>query len=254
MEQKQPLTAEQIKSVKDIGFIRNKNTNEFSGRVITGNGQLTAEQVRTLSEAALKFGNGTVVFTVRLNAELPGIDFGDIAAFRDFIAQTGLKTGGTGSRVRPVVACKGTTCKYGLSDTLNIAAEIHKRFYEGYYDVKLPHKFKIAIGGCPNNCVKPDLNDVGIVSANISEYCFKVFIGGKWGKKARIGSPLAKLFNKNEMMDIIEKAILLFLSEGKPGERFGDTVDRLGMEKTEEILVSDRLLQNKEKILESAKP
>ena len=27
--------------------------------------------------------------------------------------------------------------------------------------VKLPHKFKIGVGGCPNSCMKPSLNDVG---------------------------------------------------------------------------------------------
>ena len=253
MEQKQPLTSEQIKSAMGMGFIHNKGTNAFSGRIITKNGQLSAEQLRTIGDASLKFGSGSVVFTVRLSVEVPGIDFDDIAAFRDFIAQADLQTGGTGMRVRPVVACKGTTCKYGLSDTLGIAAEIHKRFYEGYHDVKLPHKFKIAIGGCPNNCVKPDLNDLGIVSVRLpksgTDGCFKVYIGGKWGKKVRIGSPLAKLFNQNEMMDIIEKAILFYMSEGKPGERFGDAVDRMGVEETEKTLVSDLLLQNKEKIL-----
>ena len=31
----------------------------------------------------------------------------------------------------------------------------------------LPHKFKIAVGGCPNNCVKPNLNDVGIIGQRI---------------------------------------------------------------------------------------
>ena len=40
-------------------------------------------------------------------------------------------------------------------------------FYEGYREVALPHKFKIAVGGCPNNCVKPDLNDVGIIGQRI---------------------------------------------------------------------------------------
>jgi dissimilatory sulfite reductase (desulfoviridin) alpha/beta subunit len=281
----------------------------FSGRVVTGNGQLTAEQVRVLSEAALKFGNGSVVFTVRLNVELPGIEFEDIAAFREFIAQAGLKTGGTGFRVRPIVACKGSICKYGLSDTLNIATEIHKRFYEGYYGIRLPCKFKITIGGCLNNCVKPDLNDLGVVSVCIpkfkvkdcmrckkcgvvdtclrqtgaasmqngkividrslcfgcglcvdkcsfkifeeSEYCFKIFIGGKWGKKVRRGSSLRELVSKSEMMDIIEKATLFFISEGKSGERFGEMVDRLSIEKTEKILTSDLLLKNKEKILKS---
>ena len=29
-------------------------------------------------------------------------------------------------------------------------------------DVKLPHKFKIGVGGCPNSCMNPSLNDVGI--------------------------------------------------------------------------------------------
>ncbi|MDR2203094.1 MAG: 4Fe-4S binding protein [Nitrososphaerota archaeon] len=308
MEQKQPITVEQIKNVKDIGFIHNKGTNTFSGRVITTNGQLTTKQTKTLSEAALKFGNGTVIFTVRLNAELPGIDFNNIAAFQKFIAQSDLKTGGTGSRVRPIVTCKGTTCKYGLSDTFSIATEIHNRFYEGYYAVKLPHKFKIAIGGCPNNCVKPDLNDLGIVSVRIpkfkiencrgctkcgvvvtclsqggafstqhgkiaidrslcigcglcvskcsfkiledSEYGFRIFIGGKWGKKTRRGSPLLKVFSKSEIITVIEKAILLFVREGKVGERFGETVDRLSIKKAEEMLMSDELLQSREKILE----
>ena len=36
--------------------------------------------------------------------------------------------------------------------------------------MKLPHKFKIAVGGCPNNCVKPDLNDLGIVGQLIPNF------------------------------------------------------------------------------------
>ncbi len=51
------------------------------------------------------------------------------------------------------------------------------------------------------------------------------------------------------MLDVIEKAILLFKSEGHPGERFGSTVERLGMEKVEEMLISDELLTRKNEIL-----
>lgn len=46
---------------------------------------------------------------------------------------------------------------------------VYRRFYEGFQDVALPHKFKIAVGGCPNNCVKPNLNDVGIIGQRIPE-------------------------------------------------------------------------------------
>ena len=83
--------------------------------------------------------------------------------------QAGLETGGTGSKVRPVVSCKGTTCQYGLIDTFALSEEIHERFYHGYREVKLPHKFKIAVGGCPNNCVKPDLNDLGIIGQRVPQ-------------------------------------------------------------------------------------
>ena len=70
--------------------------------------------------------------------------------------------GGTGAKIRPIVACKGTTCVYGNIDTQGIAQILHDTFYIGMRDIKLPHKFKIGVGGCPNSCMKPSLNDVGI--------------------------------------------------------------------------------------------
>ena len=54
-----------------------------------------------------------------------------------------------------------------MIDTFALSEEIHERFFHGYNNVKLPHKFKIAVGGCPNNCVKPDLNDLGIVGQRV---------------------------------------------------------------------------------------
>lgn len=113
-------------------------------------------------EAAQKFGNGKIALTTRLTLEVQGLTYDNIEPFNTFIAQAGLYTGGTGSRVRPIVACKGTVCIHGLIDTQELARELHETFYKGWYDVKLPHKFKIGIGGCPNSCMKPSLNDFGI--------------------------------------------------------------------------------------------
>lgn len=162
----QLLTKEQIQSVKGQGFLYNKGTRAFSARIITGNGVLNAEQMSAVAQAAQRFGNGNIALTVRLTLELQGIAWEQIPAFNTFIQAHGLQTGGTGSKVRPIVVCKGTTCSNGLSDTLALGTLIHQRFYEGYREVTLPHKFKIAVGGCPNNCVKPDLNDIGIVAVH----------------------------------------------------------------------------------------
>jgi len=183
-------TPEQRKLVKGQGFLSNKDQIHFSARVITENGVLDARQIRLLADAAERFGNGNVSFTSRLTVELPGIAYEDIPAFQAFIAAENIVTGGTGPKVRPVVACKGTVCVFGNIDTQGLATEIHKRFFEGYAGVILPHKFKIAVGGCPNNCVKPNLNDIGIIGQRIPGGGFgvKVAIGGRWGRQIRIGT------------------------------------------------------------------
>lgn len=299
------VTAEQKKQVKGQGFLHNRGTDAFSARIITENGVLNAAQLKNISEVAERFGNGQVAFTTRMTVEIPGIAYEDIEKVKAYVAKEQLETGGTGAKVRPVVACKGTTCVFGLIDTQGLAKEIHDRFYKGYGSVALPHKFKIAVGGCPNNCVKPDLNDVGIVGQRVpainkslcrgckkcrpeaacpmdamkvrdgvihrdKSVCnncgrcittcpfgvmpdgtigYKVYIGGRWGKKTRHGDMLKELFTKEEALDVVEKAILLFKDKGKPGERFGSMVERIGLEKVEKALLSDHLLKHKNEIL-----
>ncbi len=302
------VSAADEKRVKAMGFLSNKGTDNFNARIITVNGKITAAQQRCIAEAAEKFGSGEVEFTTRLTVEVPGIPYDRIDEFREFIAKEGLVTGGTGSLVRPVVSCKGTTCQYGLLDSFALSEEIHHRFYEGYRTVKLPHKFKIAVGGCPNNCVKPDLNDLGIIGQLIPQfdedecngckkcsvekacpmgaakvvdgileidedvcnncgrcvgtchfdalsegkYGYKIYIGGRWGKKVAQGHALNKVFtDKEEALSVIEKAILLFREQGKTGERFAKTIERLGFENVEAQLLSDEILERKQQILDA---
>ena len=164
------ISKEEEKRLKGLGFLNNKGTDNFSARVITVNGKVNTAQMTCLTEAAEQYGNGNMAFTTRLTVEVQGIPYENIEAFQAYIAKAGLQTGGTGAKVRPIVSCKGTTCQYGLLDSFALSEEIHHRFYEGYHGVALPHKFKIAVGGCPNNCVKPDLNDLGIIGQRIPNF------------------------------------------------------------------------------------
>lgn len=60
------------------------------------------------------------------------------------------------------------------------------------------------------------------------------------------GRALDKVFtDKEEVMAVIEKAILLFREQGNTGERFADTVARLGFEQVQEQLMRDDLLARK---------
>ena len=165
---KEKLTAEQIAKVKSLGCLRDKRFDDvFNVRVITGNGKITSEQHKIIAEAAEIFGSSEISLTSRMTLEIQGVPYDRIPALVMYLKERGLQTGGTGAKVRPVVSCKGTTCQFGLIDTYSLSKKIHERFFVGYGDVALPHKFKIAVGGCPNNCVKPDLNDFGVIGQRI---------------------------------------------------------------------------------------
>ena len=83
-------------------------------------------------------------------------------------------------------------------------------------------------------------------------YGYKIYIGGRWGKKVAQGRALSKVFtDKEEALNVIEKAILLFREQGKTGERFAKTIERLGFENVEAQLLSDDLLQRKQQILDA---
>lgn len=301
------LPAAEIKRLKGLGCLQDKRYDDvFNVRVITRNGKLTAAEQKVVAEASEQFGSGEVTMTTRLTLEIQGVKYDNIDACISYLQEHGLDAGGTGSKVRPVVSCKGTTCQYGLIDTFDLSEKLHERFYVGYHGVELPHKFKIAVGGCPNMCVKPDLNDLGIVGQVVPQidldkcrhckvcqvvgacplgdahqtddggiaidesacnHCgrcvgtcpfgavteglrgYKVYIGGRWGKKTAHGRALDKLFtSEEEVMDVVERTILFFRDEGQSGERLSDTVARLGFDYVQEKLLSAPI--DKEAILQ----
>ena len=299
------VSAEDVTRVKGLGCLRDKNTaDRFNCRVLTRNGKITAAESHAIAEAAETFGSGEVAMTTRQTIEIQGVPYDNIAPMQAFLKAHGLELGGTGPKVRPIVSCKGTTCVFGLIDTYHLSRRIHDEFYEGWHNVRLPHKFKIAVGGCPNNCVKPDLNDLGVIGQRIikhdldkcrdckkcqfeaacpiktghvedgklvapecnncgrcvgkcpfgvtDEYVdgYKVCIGGRWGKKVAQGRALEMLFTtEDEVMAVIEKCILLFKEQGQPGERFADTIARIGFESVQAQLLSDDILARKAQIL-----
>ena len=81
---------------------------------------------------------------------------------------------------------------------------------------------------------------------------YKVYIGGRWGKKVAHGQALSKVFtSEEEMLKVVEKAILLFREQGQTGERFADTIARIGFAEVEKQLLADDLLARKQEIIDA---
>ena len=233
------MTAEEIKAFKGRGWLLNKGTETFSARVVTGNGKVTAEQVQAVADAARAYGSGVVTLTVRQTFEVPGVSAASIEAFEATLARVGLSVGGTGPRVRPVVSCKGTLCPRGLIDTFALSEAIHRRFYVGWHGVALPGKFKIGVGGCPNNCIKPDLNDIGVAGAVLPSGArgYRITLGGHWGRTGAAGREVPGVLPDEEsVLAFIERVLDFYRANGQPGERFFKTLDRIGFERALELI------------------
>lgn len=300
------LKSEQITKVKGMGFLLNRGTELFSGRIVPCGTVFSAENFKDMSYIAEHFGNGKLICTSRQAVEIPGIPFDKIDEAIAYAEAHGMSFGGTGSKIRPITACKGTTCVYGNFDTQALAKEIHNAYYIGWKGVQLPHKFKIAVGGCPNSCIKPSLNDFGVEGHKVpcfnnelcrgckscavdkacpmkaakvvdgkltidkelclscgvctgkcpfkaishdSETLYQIYIGGTWGKRTRMGTPLSRLVREDEILPILEKTLLWFKENAYFKERLGLCIDRLGAENMEKAIFSNDLLERKDEIL-----
>ncbi len=147
------------KKLKANGFLPQVQKDVFSMRVRVLGGTVTTKQLATISAIADKYGHGYIHMTSRQGVEIPFIKLEDIDAIVKELNAGGVELAASGPRVRTITACQGgRCCPSGNIDSLAVAEELDKR----YYGRNLPHKFKLGVTGCGNNCLKAEENDLGI--------------------------------------------------------------------------------------------
>jgi len=269
-----------LAQLKKQGFIKQREGEYFTIRLKILAGNITSEQMLVLSDITNKYARGYMGLTARLGIEIPWVNMKDLGKVNDELEKIDLKPGGTGPTVRAIVACKGTICTHGLIDTQRLCSMLDAE----HFGKKLPSKFKMGISGCPNNCAKAQLNDLGFMGQCIPQLeeslceeclacinicpsgaiekvdgnvriddtrCIKcgkcinkcpekaisvkkqgviMFIGGKFGKNHRIGERVGEVVSIEEVIVFTRKIFKYYEDNANPGERFGDTINRIGLE------------------------
>ncbi|MBM4394064.1 MAG: 4Fe-4S binding protein [Deltaproteobacteria bacterium] len=147
------------RELKKGGMMRQREAGLFSVRLHVVGGQVSAGQLAAIHEAASRFGRGEVHLTTRQGVEIPFVPLESLSAVKEFLAASGVGVGTCGPTVRTITACQGcTVCPSGLIDAPALARDLDCAFYGR----PVPHKFKFAVTGCANNCIKVEENDLGI--------------------------------------------------------------------------------------------
>lgn len=167
------VNAKRQKELKALGFLLQNDKEHFAVRFLSRAGNFTIKELRDIADLAEKYGRGYVGETTRLQVEIPWIKDEDVEKVMEEAKALGLRHGGTGQKIRPLVACKGTVCLHGNINTQEICRQLEDK----YFGTDTPHKCKIGIVGCANNCAKANINDIGIMGRTIPKFDLDKCVG-----------------------------------------------------------------------------
>lgn len=227
-----------------LGYEKGEGSNHFLRIKVVG-GELTIDQARTIAEISEKYGHGYLEITTRHDIQLHWIKDEDAPIIFAKLEEVGLNTDMCGQAypearygdVRNIVTCPISGIQKGeLFDTLPIVKEAVKFFTGKTEYLDLPRKFKIAVSACPLNCVRLEINDLGLVAIKSSYGLgFTAFIGGGIGVPPMLAKPMNIYIGLNEVLDFMKAIVEIYRDYGdrksKAKARFKWMVEEFGIEK-----------------------
>lgn len=143
-------------------------------RIRVPGGHLEAKYFSLIQSIAQEFGDGSVHITARQGFEVPGIDFEHMEEINKLIrpllesleldievTDAGYPAAGT----RNISGCIGDrVCPFANDDTTRVVKRIEKEIYPNDFH------FKVAVTGCPNDCIKAHMQDFGIICVTEPQY------------------------------------------------------------------------------------
>ena len=159
MSENSKKTTIDLENLKSGGFIKERGKDQFTVRLRVPGGRLPIGRMKKIAEVAEKYGVEFVHLSVRQSVELIHVNFKDFDGVVRELTEGGQKVASCGARVRVPTACGG--CEYnpnGLMDAQASALEVDEKLFG---TPTAHHKFKISFSGCPIDCFKSAMNDVG---------------------------------------------------------------------------------------------
>ena len=196
-------------------------------------GELTTAAARELAAVADRFAGGVVHLTPEQNAELHDVAAENARAARGAIEAAGLRTRGRGG-IGDVLACVGLEyCPLAVTHAMSMGEEIALALAP-LRDEPRYADFRVHVSGCPHSCAKHQVADVGLSGA-VVEYdgtrgeAFVAYVGGN-AHERRLGAPFPKKIPRPLVVTALRGLLATYEREANPGERFSQTVARLGTE------------------------
>jgi sulfite reductase (ferredoxin) len=222
----------------------------FMLRVRIDGGQLSAAQLRVISDISVKYARGTADVTDRQNIQLHWIEIESVPAIWEALEGVGLSTTeACGDTPRVILGCPlaGLDSDELIDATPEIAA-IAEAYIGDPELSNLPRKFKSSISGCAAQCTHHEINDIAFAAVRhpeTGEIGYDLWVGGGLSTNPMIAKRLGAFVRAGQVPEVWKAVCEVFRDYGYRRLRHRARIKFLiadwGAEKFREILEKEYL-------------
>jgi nitrite reductase (NADH) large subunit len=197
-------------------------------------GLCTPSDLRAIADVAEKFNVPEMKVTGGQRIDLFGVKKEDLPAMWADLTSAGFVSGHAYAKgLRTVKTCAGKTwCRFGTQNSTDLGVKLEELTWGSW----MPHKFKMAVSGCPRNCAEATIKDFGVVCVDSG---YELHIGGNGGIKVRVTDLLTRVETVEEVLEYSGAFIQLYREEAHYLDRTAPWVERVGLSYVKQRIVED---------------
>jgi nitrite reductase (NADH) large subunit len=197
-------------------------------------GVTNAKELRAIADVSEKYEARLIKVTGGQRLDIFGIKKEDLPAVWADLNAAGMVSGHAYAKaLRTVKTCVGSEwCRFGTQDSTGLGIKTEQMTWGSF----MPHKFKIAVSGCPRNCAEATIKDFGIICVDSG---YELSVGGNGGIHLRGTDALCKVETEQEALDYCAAFIQLYREEARYLDRTAPWVERVGMDYIKARIVED---------------
>ncbi len=197
-------------------------------------GVTSPAELRAIADIADKYQVPTVKITGGQRIDLLGVTKENLPKMWGDMVAAGFVSGHAyGKSLRTVKTCVGSEwCRFGTQDSTGLGIKVEKMTWGSW----TPHKFKIAVSGCPRNCAEATIKDFGVVCVDSG---YEIHVGGNGGIKVRVTDFLCKVATEAEVMEYCGAFMQVYREEAHYLDRTAPWIERVGLAYVKQRVVED---------------
>lgn len=197
-------------------------------------GLTTAAELRAIADVVDKYDIPTVKVTGGQRIDLLGVRKEQLPHVWADLNAAGMVSGHAYAKgLRTVKTCVGSEwCRFGTQDSTGLGVKLERLTWGSW----MPHKFKMAVSGCPRNCAEATIKDFGVVCVDSG---YELHVAGNGGIKVRATDFLCKVSTEEEVIEYCCAFIQLYREDAYYLERTAPWIERVGLDFIKQRIVED---------------